>query len=53
VVYASTFKRSEHDEETGEDIERDIPFMKGYTVFNVEQIESLPDTTTPPPPRPP
>ena len=43
VVYASTFKRAELDEETGEDVERDIPFMKGYTVFNVEQIESLPD----------
>ena len=23
-------------------IEREIPFMKGYTVFNVEQIEGLP-----------
>jgi antirestriction protein ArdC len=43
VVYASTFKKSEQDAETGEDIERDIPFMKGYTVFNVEQIEGLPD----------
>jgi antirestriction protein ArdC len=42
VVYASTFKRSEVDEETGEDVERDIPFMRGYTVFNVEQIEDLP-----------
>jgi antirestriction protein ArdC len=43
VVYAATFKRAEVDQETGEDIERDIPFMKGYTVFNVEQIEGLPD----------
>jgi len=42
VVYASTVTRTETDEETGEEQERDIPFMKGYTVFNVEQIEGLP-----------
>lgn len=43
VVYASTFKRTEVDDKTGDEEERDIPFMKGYTVFNVEQIDSLPD----------
>jgi antirestriction protein ArdC len=42
VVYASTFSRTETDEATGEESERDIPFLKGYTVFNVEQIEGLP-----------
>lgn len=42
VVYASTFRKTEHDAETDEDVERDIPFLKGYTVFNVEQIEGLP-----------
>lgn len=42
VVYASTFHKTETDEVTGEDVEKDIPFMKGYTVFNVEQIEDLP-----------
>lgn len=42
VVYASTFKKSEMDEATGEESERDIPFMKGYTVFNAEQVEGLP-----------
>lgn len=42
VVYASTVIRTETDEETGEEQERDIPFMRGYTVFNVEQIEGLP-----------
>ena len=26
----------------GEESERDIPFLKGYTVFNVEQIDGLP-----------
>lgn len=42
VVYASTVTRTEKDAATGEEAERDIPFMKGYTVFNVEQIEGLP-----------
>ena len=42
VVYANTITRTETDEATGEESERDIPFMKGYTVFNVEQIEGLP-----------
>jgi antirestriction protein ArdC len=42
-VYANTFKKTEMDESTGEEIEQNIPFMKGYTVFNVEQIEDLPD----------
>lgn len=43
VVYASTLHKTETDEGTGEEVERDIPFMKGYTVFNVEQIDGLPD----------
>ncbi len=42
-VYANTFKKTERDEDSGEEIERDIPFMKGYTVFNVEQIDGLPE----------
>lgn len=42
VVYANTITRTETDEATGEDHERDIPFMKGYTVFNAEQVEGLP-----------
>jgi antirestriction protein ArdC len=42
VVYASKVTRTGTDEETGEETERDIPFMKGYTVFNVEQVEGLP-----------
>lgn len=41
VVYASTFKARESDD-AGNESERDISFMKGYTVFNVEQIEGLP-----------
>ncbi len=43
VVYANTITRTEHDEKTGEDIEREIPYLKGYTVFNVEQIDGLPE----------
>ncbi len=42
VVYANTISRTEIDADTGEEEERDIPFMKGYTAFNVEQIEDLP-----------
>ena len=42
VVYANTVTKTEKNEETGEESERDIPFLKGYTVFNVEQIEDLP-----------
>ena len=43
VVYANCITRTEHDEKTGQDIEREIPYMKGYTVFNVEQIDGLPE----------
>jgi antirestriction protein ArdC len=42
VVYANSLSRTETDE-IGVESERDIHFMKGYTVFNVEQIEGLPD----------
>jgi antirestriction protein ArdC len=41
VVYANTVTRTETDEK-GEETEREIPFMKGYTVFNAEQCEDLP-----------
>lgn len=42
VVYASQVTREETDAETGEVTEQEIPFLKGYTVFNVEQIDGLP-----------
>jgi antirestriction protein ArdC len=49
VVYASTFTPGDlspealaKGESTGEESERNIPFLKGYTVFNVEQIDGLP-----------
>lgn len=43
VVYANTITRTEPDARTGEDVDHTIPFMKGYTVFNVEQIDGLPE----------
>jgi antirestriction protein ArdC len=54
VVYANSITRTEEDG-NGEEAEREIHYMKGYTVFNVEQIEGLPEhyygkpevTTTP------
>ena len=42
VVYANTITKTEEGE-NGQDEERKIPFMKGYSVFNVEQIEGLPE----------
>jgi antirestriction protein ArdC len=41
VVYADSITRKETDEKTGDEIDREIPFLKGYTVFNVEQIDGL------------
>jgi antirestriction protein ArdC len=41
VVYADRITRTETDDK-GEDTERSIAFMKGYTVFNAEQCENLP-----------
>jgi antirestriction protein ArdC len=38
VVYANSITRNETDA----DIAHQIHFLKGYTVFNVEQIEELP-----------
>lgn len=42
VVYASTFKKTEEDE-TGDEHERNIPFLKQYTVFNADQCDGLPE----------
>ncbi|MBB3146212.1 antirestriction protein ArdC [Phyllobacterium trifolii] len=42
VVYANRTSRTETDRE-GHEIERDIPFLKAYSVFNVEQIDGLGD----------
>jgi len=42
VVYADSITRKETDDKTGDGIEREIPILKGYTVFNVDQIDGLP-----------
>ncbi|MEP2137856.1 MAG: ArdC-like ssDNA-binding domain-containing protein, partial [Nitratireductor sp.] len=42
VVYASRFTKTEIDSR-GDEVERDIPFLKTYTVFNCDQIDGLPD----------
>ena len=42
IVYADQITKTEENV-SGEAVERDIPFMKGYTVFNVAQIEGLPE----------
>jgi antirestriction protein ArdC len=41
VVYADRFTKTETTED-GSETERAIAFLKGYTVFNVEQIDGLP-----------
>jgi antirestriction protein ArdC len=42
VVYVSKITRTETDADTGEASPREIPFMRSYTVFNVDQIDGLP-----------
>jgi antirestriction protein ArdC len=42
IVYAKTIPRSEGDAATTEDTTRTIPLLRGYTVFNADQIEGLP-----------
>lgn len=42
VVFASRFTKSQADGKGGE-VDREIPFLKAYSVFNVEQIDGLPD----------
>ncbi|QCO02830.1 ArdC family protein [Azospirillum argentinense] len=42
VVYAGTVTRREPDGD-GEEGERDVHFLKGYTVFNAEQVDGLPE----------
>lgn len=43
VVYAGSLASSETSAEGGEEVERSIRFMKGYTVFNAEQVNDLPE----------
>jgi antirestriction protein ArdC len=41
VVYAARFTKTEKAD-NGDEIEREIPFLKEYTVFNADQVEGLP-----------
>lgn len=43
VVFASSMTKTEENVSTGEECERNIPFLKSYTVFNIEQIDGLPE----------
>lgn len=47
VVYADRITRTE-TADNGEETEHSIPFLKGYTVFNCEQIDGLPTHYTAP-----
>lgn len=42
VVFASRFTKTETDAD-GEEFDREVPFLKAYSVFNVAQIDGLPD----------
>lgn len=42
VVFASRFTKTETDA-AGEEFDREIPFLKAYSVFNIAQIDGLPD----------
>lgn len=42
VVFSGTLTRTEQDD-TGEEQEKVIPFLKAYSVFNVDQTEGLPE----------
>jgi antirestriction protein ArdC len=42
VIYADRLKRQDRDD-TGQEHEVSIPFMKSYVVFNLEQIDGLPE----------
>lgn len=48
VIYASRFTKTETDAR-GDEVERAIPFRKAYGVFNVGQIEGLPEHYYAPP----
>jgi antirestriction protein ArdC len=41
VVYSNSITRTETDADTNEETATQIHYMKGYTVFNVEQIDEL------------
>lgn len=42
VIYANTVAKTVKDVKTGQDVDKLIPFLKSYNVFNSDQIEGLP-----------
>jgi antirestriction protein ArdC len=51
VVFADRLTRTE-DGDNGERVHRSVPYLKSYTVFNVEQIDGLPAKYLPEPSAP-
>jgi antirestriction protein ArdC len=47
VVFANRIEREDRDPPTGEKTMRTIAVMRGYTVFNCDQIDGLPDCFRP------
>lgn len=53
VVYYGSSTTTKQDEQTREDREEGFRFLKSYTVFNIEQIDGLPERFAPQPIAPP
>ncbi|MDP9412672.1 MAG: zincin-like metallopeptidase domain-containing protein [Pseudomonadota bacterium] len=49
IVFFKTLEREEVDEATGEERTVGIPMLRSYNVFNVEQIDGLPERFAPKP----
>lgn len=43
VIYYGQMAKTRRDEATSEEAERDVRFLKTYTVFNCDQIDNLPE----------
>jgi antirestriction protein ArdC len=48
IVYADSLTKQETDDQ-GKEITREIHYLKAYTVFNIEQIDGLPEGERQPP----
>lgn len=49
VVYWNFFRKEETDPETGDKVVKTIPFLKGFTVFNVNDCEGIEQKHSPKP----
>lgn len=52
AVFYKSYGATERDDQTGEESATTRRVLRSYTVFNVDQIDGLPDRFTPPPPPP-